>query len=264
QLIAQLNQAESQNHSLYTTIDSTAARLGLDGNTTDQVKLAQQGLEAAKVQSSAAVTQAKTQLDLAELNLEMAADQQKMLLVKAPVDGKIDSLSAAVGQAVSPQNVLARIVNSNTFVLEVGVDIENAENLVVGDMAKVEIGDKFMDSPILSIAPSAGAQSRLVNVRVRLPKIGFRENQSLRVQLPLNTDSLEVHGFYIPLDSVIIGSQEQFVYIVENGKAKQVTVELGDINGSLVQIVGGELKESDQLIVDGAKEVKEGQTVIIS
>lgn len=264
QLIAQMNQAESQHHSLYTTVDSTAARLGLDGDSTDQVKLAEQGLEAAKVQSSAAVTQAQTQLDLAELNLETAADQQKMLLVKAPVDGKVDGLSAAVGQSVSPQNVLARIVNSSAFVLEVGVDIENAENLRVGDTARVEIGDKFMESPILSIAPSAGAQSRLVNVRVQLPKIGFRENQSLRVQLPLNAEALNVEGFFVPLDSVIIGSREQFVYIVENGKAKQIAVELGDINGSLVEIVGGELQESDQLIVDGAKDVKNGQTVTIS
>ena len=59
---------------------------------------------------------------------------------------------------------------------------------------------------------------------------------------------------------VIIGTEDQFVYLLKDGKAVKQSVKMGEINGSLVSIIDG-IKLGDQVIVDGSKDLTNGQTV---
>lgn len=259
QLLGQLQQAYDQEHGLNTTRDSTQAKLGLYNGTSDPVLLAAQGLNSAIAQANTARTQALTQRDIAKINLESAMDQQQLLLVKAPATGVVGDVTVHTGDTVSPQAPLTEIIGSNEFLLNVGVDIENSQKLALNQKAEVKIGGKYMKVPIRSLSPSADAQSRLVNVTVELPKITFLLNQSLEVRLPINAGGTG-GSFFIPLDAVTIGTERHFVYVVEDGKAHQVTVETGEINGDLIEIMSG-LDEGAQIILDGAKRVSEGQPV---
>lgn len=261
QLKAQLAQAYDQEHGLNTTRDSTQAKLGLYDGMSDQLLLAQQGLNSSVAQANTALSQAKTQRDIAAINLQSAADQQQLLLVKAPVTGVVGDVSAHQGDVVSQQAPLTEIIGSNSFALDVSVDVENSQKLSLTEMAQVKIGGKYMKVPVRTISPSVDPQSRLVNVTVELPNITFLPNQSIEVRLPINAAGTNGSSF-IPLDAVTIGSERQFVYVVKDGKAHQATVELGAINGDLVEILSG-LEEGAQVIVDGAKRVSEGQPVTI-
>lgn len=261
QLKAQLDAAYDQEHGLYTTQDSTQAKLGLYDGVSDQLLLAEQGLNSAIAQANTGLSQAKAQRDIAKINLESAADQQQLLLVKAPVSGVVGDVTAQTGDLASQQASLTEIVGSNSFLLNVGVDIENSQKLALNEMAEVKIGGKYMKVPIRSVSPSADAQSRLVNVVVELPKISFLPNQTVEVRLPINAAGTDGSTF-IPLDAVTIGTERQFVYVVEDGKAHQVTVELGTINGDLVEVVNG-LDDGAQIILGGAKRVTEGQPVTV-
>jgi RND family efflux transporter MFP subunit len=265
QILGQLQQAETQLKSLYMTRDSTEKKLGLENGISDPVLLAQQGVEAAKAQSEIAVTQAKAQRDLAKINLDSAYNLQQQLLVQAPVSGTIGEVDFTEGDTVAPQNILTEVISEKNYVLKVGVDIANADKIDLTKNAEILIGGQYIRMPIQRISPIADEKSRLVTVTVDLPKINFRSNQTLNVKLPLrssNGSSQTGSTLLIPLDAVIIGTEEQFVYIAENGKAKKVDVTLGEINGDMVEVLDG-LSSTQNIIVDGAKDLTEGQSITI-
>ncbi|MCC6643912.1 hypothetical protein IT411_04140, partial [Candidatus Peregrinibacteria bacterium] len=124
---------------------------------------------------------------------------------------------------------------------------------------------------IKSISPKVDEKTRLVTVKLQLPNILFKVNQNIKAKLPLTTHTLISSNdgsqtasdvFYIPLDAVTIGSESQFVYINDHGKAKKVEVKLGEISGDQVAILSG-LNFSDQVIVEGSKTLTDGQEISV-
>ena len=64
----------------------------------------------------------------------------------------------------------------------------------------------------------------------------------------------------IPLDAVSRLEESQYVYVVKDGKAHQVPVQLGARVENRVEVVKG-LSGDEQLIVSGKDLVSEGATV---
>jgi len=263
QLIGQLQQAQSQEHQLYMTKDSMQWKLGLFDGTSDPVQLAQQGVLSAKAQADTAIAQAEAGLKIAELNLILTEDQKQSLLVKAPVSGSVAAVSLKVGDVASPQMPITQIVNTGDYLLNVGMDSENAQNINLQTEAEVMIGGRYIKVPIDSISPVADPVSKLVNVTVKLPKISLKANQTLPVRFSISPENNEDGAvLFAPLDAITIGTEKQFLYVLDGNKAKKVEVKLGKINGAVVEILDG-LAGDETIIVGGAKELVPDQTVIV-
>jgi multidrug efflux pump subunit AcrA (membrane-fusion protein) len=70
-----------------------------------------------------------------------------------------------------------------------------------------------------------------------------------RVELKLG----EVSALVVPAQAVLKmqGSNERYIFIEEQGKAKWVSVELGQRFDEMVEIISHELKDGDHLIYVG-------------
>ncbi len=260
QLLGQIAQAQTGENVLSLNQQSMGKKLGLDNGSSDPVKLAQEGLNAAKVKNQASLLQSQAQLDLARSNLELAQLQADALIVRAPIDGAVGEVLAHSGDLVSQQSMLTQISGQKDYELRVGVDADSAESVTAGSQAQVEIGGKYMNVPIKNIGTAADPVTRLVNVTVALPRINFRANQTLRVKIPLNNAGRDLNTLFIPLDAVIVGTEEQYVFVDQNGVAIKKNVKTGEVRGDQVQILDG-LASSDQVVVDGAKTLVEGQNI---
>lgn len=64
----------------------------------------------------------------------------------------------------------------------------------------------------------------------------------------------------VPSPAVLRGAKGNFVYVVEDGKARAVQVKLGPINGDQ-QVVEGELGAGAQVVTDGADKLRDGAKV---
>jgi membrane fusion protein (multidrug efflux system) len=64
----------------------------------------------------------------------------------------------------------------------------------------------------------------------------------------------------VPYYSVISRNNEQYVYVEEDGVAKKRNIRLGVMEKWLVEVVEG-LKSGDRLIVEGHRDVEDGQPV---
>ncbi len=265
QLLGQLQQAQNQEHQLYMTADSMQWKLGLFDGTSDPVKMAEQGLEGARAQASAARTQAETALKLAGINLELAANQKKYLLVKAPVGGAVSAVNSKTGDIAAPQAPMAQITATGANTLKVAVDAENAQYISKDSAAEILIGGKYIKVPVKSVSPLADPASKMVMVTLELPKISLRPNQTLQTRLSVNVSNENGDGapIMVPLDAVTIGTENQFLFVLDGNKAKKTDVELGEIHGSLIEIKQG-LSGNEEVIVTGAKEIRDGQEVTIN
>lgn len=261
QIIAQMQQTQSQERALNLNRDSVNYKLGLDGESSDPLKLAEKGYDAAIVQADAALTQAQSAYNLAAINLDMAKVQLDALTVLAPISGIVSSINIDEGDLVGPQSLLANIVNATHFELKVGVDADSADRIDPSKPAEINIGGQTYKGVIKSISPVTDAQSGLVNIIVSLPRITFRDGERLNVRVPISTEISGGSSLFIPLDAVIIGTQESFVFTIEDGKAAKKIVNLGEVSGDLVQAEG--LTPNCVIILEGARELTEGQPVEI-
>lgn len=265
QLYSQIAQTEAQGKVLSLNQQGFVQKMGLDpyGNSSDAVRMAEEGLTATKVKNQATTTQAQLQIELAKLNLDAAEAAADGVNVRAPFDGVVSDVFVQKGDVVGPQVAVSQVTGLQNFDLKVSVDMDTADRISLGSMAEVKIGGRFLKTPIKSISPAADPSSKLVNVTVALPKIFFRANQALTVRLPVALNAQASSGkqsLFVPLDAVIIGTEEQYVFVADNGKARKKNVKLGTISGALAEVTTG-ITSSDQVIVDGAKDLVDGQDI---
>lgn len=261
QLLGQLSQSKSQADVLDLSLQSTKTKLGYTGDTSDAMQLSQQAYNATKTQLETAIDDVTNQIKLAELNVEMAKNQAAALTIKAPFSGTMTMLDLYPGQTVSPQQPVAEVLDPKSFRLEVGVDIDTANRIASNIPAQIELGGRRIDVPISSVGLKIDEQTKLVKVTLLLPNIFYKLNQTMKVYLPLSGGNGAVSGSRsVPLDAVIIGSEKQFIYINDKGKAKRVEVELGEIAGDQIEILT-KLDPNTEIIVDGAKDLVNGQPI---
>ncbi len=60
------------------------------------------------------------------------------------------------------------------------------------------------------------------------------------------------------------GSNERYAFIDVNGKAKRVTVELGQMLDGEVEVISGDLKAGDKLVVTGQDNLIDGTTITVA
>jgi hypothetical protein len=75
------------------------------------------------------------------------------------------------------------------------------------------------------------------------------DNGYVSVELPIGYMSTTAAIPYIPIDSVYQTKDASFVYVERNGEAVSVSVELGNVFGSFVEVRTG-LAASDRVIVN--------------
>jgi RND family efflux transporter MFP subunit len=239
---------------------STKTKLGYTGDSTDALQLARQAYNSTKVQLSTALESAANSVKLAELSESLARSQASALQVKAPFSGVITMLDLYPGQNVNPQTAAAEIIDPRSFELEVGIDLATADRISGNLPAQIELAGREIEVPVKSISPKVDDKTKLVNVTLGLPNIFFRVNQNLKVKLPLSNTAGLSGTRYLPLDAVIIGTETQFVYVNDNGKAKKVEVKIGQVSGDQIEIVSG-LPAGAEIILTGAKNLSEGESI---
>ena len=117
------------------------------------------------------------------------------------------------------------------------------------------IGEIFRKYPTIDPA----SHSFQVEVKVNNPGEKLRPGMFCRVVLELG----EVKALVVPALSVLKmqGSNDRYVFIEKEGKAKRIAVALGQRFDDLVEIISPELKEGDHLVIFGQARLLDGVPV---
>ncbi|MEO7080113.1 MAG: efflux RND transporter periplasmic adaptor subunit [Flavobacteriales bacterium] len=239
----------------------------------------QQRLWEQQIGSEIQFLQAKTQKEQAEAGLATLKEQQRLANVTAPFDGVVDEVMARVGDMAAPQMPVARVVNLTGIQLQADVSETYLKRVKAGAPVKVvfpDINESFT-APLTHVSDYIDPSNRSFLVTLRAPKTEAYMRPNLLGNLSIqdsHTDSAMVVPSAAVLDDVsgnsylfVLKPAPQGASVKENERVAQkvfvdrVSEYKGRIN--VAAKTAGELKDGDLVVVEGAKNVSDGQTVLL-
>ncbi len=232
--------------------------------------VSQQDLDTALVNRDAAVAlqdSLRAQVQQMTVALAQAETNLAYSYIRAPFAGYIAERNLDPGAYVSGTTASTSTVSRGILSVH---DVETVRTLievVEKDVPLVQIGQRadvraeaypneVFEGRVTRIVQALNRATRTMTVEVDLPNKDHRLKGGMfaRVEVLVGKHSQAIQ---IPLDAVSRLEESQYVYVVKDGKAHQVPVELGARAENRVEVVKG-LAGDEQLIVSGKDLVSEG------
>ena len=235
--------------------------------------VSQQDLDNAQVNFDAAVA-ALESLDAQVKQMEVALAQADTNLtysyIRAPFAGYIAARNLDTGAyvtgAASSTSTMSRSMLSLHDIDRVRVLIEVVEK----DIPTIQIGqkaglraeaypDRVFEGQVTRIVQALNRETRTMTVEIDLPNKDRRLKGGMfaRVEVMVGTHRQAVQ---IPIDAVSRLEDTQYVFVVRDGKAQRVNIEIGVRNDNHVEITKG-LTGDETVIVSGKDLVHDGTPV---
>ena len=214
--------------------------------------------------------QTKVQYDLAKENLTFL---EKNVNLRATISGIISaknfengelysgSPSAATGKAAIVTLVQINPLKANLFVPE-----SFLPQLKQGSKVSVKCDtypDQTFGAQIARIYPTVDAATRSVQVELKVNNAGEKLKPGMFCRSTI--DFGKVEALVVPSQAVLRmqGSNERYVFLENNGKAKRIVVALGKRFDDQTEIISNQLNEGDKLIVTGQNRLIDGVAVTV-
>lgn len=224
-----------------------------------------------KIGSEIDFLQAKSNYEALEQNVNQLDKQLGKTSIRAPFSGVIDEIIAKEGHVVSPgQTEILRLVNLNNMYIETDVpesyltSVKNGKDVIV----EFPVLGQTLESEVRQTGNFINPSNRTFRVEVAVPNDEKNIKPNLTARLKIN-DYTNADAILIP-QSIISenAAGEQYVLVVQNkdgdkATAKQVVIETGKTQDDVIEVISG-LKDDDEIVDEGARSVKDGQTVRIT
>ncbi len=213
--------------------------------------------------------QTKTSYESAEKAVNQMKSQLAKTAVRAPFSGVIDDVITEQGTVVSAGQQLFRIINLKDMHIKADVPERFIKNVTKGKNVTVEfpILGETITTTVKQTGNYINPNNRTFSVEVDVPNTAGTIKPNLTAKLKIN-DYTSENAILIPLHVISEDGQgAQYVYtaLTETNNqvsAKRKFITTGKAQGDYIEILDG-LNTGDQIIVEGARSVKEGQAVKI-
>ena len=211
-----------------------------------------------------ALEQATAQLASSEARIQLAQAKLAQSAIMAPFNGVVGLRAVSVGDYVSVGKQLITLTNIDPIKVDFRVPEIFLAQVKVGQTISLKVdavpGADFKGN-IFAVDPVVDVNGRAIRLRATVPNADLVLKPGLFARVTIVVDRRE-NAMLIPESAVVPDGVGKIVYIVENGKAKRVQVELGKRLPGKVEIVKG-LTPQMQVVSSGQMRLREGATVSI-
>jgi RND family efflux transporter MFP subunit len=203
---------------------------------------------------------AKTQKESLERQISVIKQQASMYKIKSPISGTIDQMDYKIGQAVQPGAPGIRVVNASNLKAKALVSETYAGRINQGDEVLVIIPDAAdsVKTKISFAAKIIDPMSRSFSVEVKLPsKKTYRPNMLSILKI---VDYVKENAIVIPIKAIQKSENGDYLMLDENGRAKKVSITIGNIYNGNAEILTG-VKKGDRVIMTGLNGLNDGDAV---
>lgn len=194
-------------------------------------------------------------IEIAKIQLQIAQVVEGMMYPAAPFAGTVERIFVKVGEAVNQGTPLFQLAGDSTKKSVIAVAYVSAD--VAGKVSKTEEsvirinGVKALSALPIYVSREAVSGSLHAVYYVIPPEFAAKvtENGFISIELPIGYMSTTAAAPFIPIDSVYQTKDANFVYVERSGKAESISVDLGNVFGSYVEVTRG-LSASDKVIVN--------------
>ena len=222
-----------------------------------------------KIGSEIQFLQAKSSYESQVEAVNQLKQQISKTVVKAPFSGTIDDVITEQGSVVAAgQTQLMRIVNLDDMYIETEVPERYVADVKVGKSVQVDfpVLGKTIDTKVRQASDVINPTNRTFKVEVGIPNKEKSIKPNLTARLKIN-DYTNEKALLVPQSIVSENADgEQYVYVVTDknnegeGTAKRVIIKTGKTQGDVIEVLEG-IEDGAEMIKEGARSVKDGQTV---
>jgi RND family efflux transporter MFP subunit len=235
--------------------------------------VSQQDLDNAQIahdMASAQLESLRAQVKQMEVALQQAETNLTYSYIRAPFAGYIAERNLDAGAFVSGSTGSTSTMSRGILNLhEVGT-VRTLIEVVEKDVPLVKIGQKaevraeaypnqVFEGTVTRVVQALNRQTRTMTVEVDLPNQDHLLKGGMFARVELMVGKHE-HAVQIPADALTRLDELQYVYVVKDGTALQIPVEVGDRVGNRIEITKGLMGE-EQVIVSGKDLVSHGTPV---
>ncbi len=206
----------------------------------------------------------RTRMETAKADLDNAELQLSRCIITAPMHGVVRKIDAKVGLQLAVGDLMAEILEIDRLKAVVGIpesEVAAVRGLTAIDISLQALRDRTVAGTVHFLSSSPETVARLFRLELAvdnpdgeiLPGMFFRADV-VKKTVP---DAIAV-----PFYSVISRNDEQYVYVEEDGVVAKRPVEIGIMEQWMVQVTSG-LRPGDRLVVEGHRDVEDGQKVKI-
>lgn len=208
--------------------------------------------------------------DIASADFESASAESSLIsaqlsktMVRAPFSGTIGLRSISEGTYITPLTPVAKLVNTNKLKITFSIPEKYASQIKKGSSLSFRTSDNSKEhmATIYAIEPEVEIATRTLKMRA----VADNSDGTLypgayaNVVLPLQTVN---DALLVPSEALIPVQNGKKIFVAENGKAKEIDVEIGARTGSEVRILKG-LNAGDTVLTYGVMALKNGAPVSI-
>jgi RND family efflux transporter MFP subunit len=214
--------------------------------------------------------QIRGQYEIAQTNVDFLLENTQLL---APFAGVVADKYFEDGELYSgaPNNTagkaaIVRLIQIDN--LKAFVDIPEqyfpriAQGMKVAVVSDIYPGETFEGS-VFRIHPTIDPASHNFRIEVKIPngQQKLRPGMYTHVSLGLG----EERALVVPSAAVLKlqGSNDRYIFVAENGKAKRVSVLLGKRYDENIEIISSDLKVGDRIIIKGQSRLSDGVDIEI-
>ena len=194
--------------------------------------------------------------------LDMAKYQLKNTQITAPISGKVTSITVSSGEMVSPSVPLLSIIDVSRIFVKIGISEKDISKIKEGQKVNLEI-DAFSEEKFQGEVVSKGVAvdqiSKTLEVKIEIlqPEVDIPVGVFARGDILVKTNQ---DALIIPSNALTRKKDGIYVYVIEEGIARQKEVVLGIIQDERVEILEG-LSEEEEIVVLGNQELEDGLKV---
>ena len=232
--------------------------------------VAQQDVDNAQAAYDVSVAQAvslRAQVHQMEVALQQAETNLSYSYIRAPFEGSVSIRNLDAGAFVSGSTGSTSTLSRGILVLQDITTLRVMLDVVEKDVPLVQIGQpaelradaypgRIFRGKVTRVVQALDRNTRTMTVEVDLPNPdrALKGGMFARVELLVG---VHANALQIPIDAVTRLESDQYVYIVEDGKARRVPVVLGIQSNGLIEITKG-LTGTEPVIVSGKDLVTDG------
>jgi RND family efflux transporter MFP subunit len=253
QALAELKQAEANEkryRDLVETGDKSMMEYETYRTTRDTARArannAKQNLEAAinaAKQNNQAIKSAQANVEAARTQVATAEQAVADTVVRAPFAGYISARPVAPGEYVSSATSIATLVRTNPIKVQIQVAEADVPYVGIGRGVSIQVDaykDRNFGGVVTAVNPSIDPSSRsaIVEAQIENGDNALRAGMFATAKITRDGGSL---GVFVPKEAVLNdqATQNQRVFVIQEGIAKLRTVQIGTEENGTIQILNG-------------------------
>lgn len=171
-----------------------------------------------------------------------------------PINGVITDLNLLPGDVVTPGKVSIRVDDLSAFKLDLFISEVDIHSVRIGQ--PVELNAKNIDGlQVNGKIVQIDLASRLVDgvvsykVVVQFDEVDQRLKPGMSIDAVIHLEQFQ-NALLVPASAIRFVNGERIVFILVKNQPVPVKIRVGAMNGEQVQVVGGNIKDGDKVILD--------------